>query len=160
MNGNKGFSLVELMVVIAIVGALTAFSVPNFIEWTKSARYKEAANLAMTALRKGKGQAINLNQGVTVRFILDSSAANEDNYVQIATGSPPDYVNAPKMFFKQGIEIKRGTLCDGNDDKVSIAFNPTGSSQTGYICIFDGPIKKYKIGIATANPGRIHIEKF
>lgn len=160
MNGNRGFSLVELTVVIGIVGVLTAFSVPNFIEWTRNARCKEAANLALTALRQGKGRAINRNQQVTVRFTLDSSTANEDNHVQIATGNPPDYVNAPKMYFEKGIEIKRGKLCGGNDDKVSIAFNPIGSSQTGYICIFDGPTKKYKIGIGTANTGRIRIEKF
>lgn len=152
MNGNKGFSIVELMVVIAIIGVLAAFSVPSFIEWTRNASYKEAANLVLTALRQGKSQAINLNQSVTVRFTLDNSAANSANKVKIGT--------APDMFFKKGIEIKRGAVCDVASGTLDIAFNPTGSVEdVGFICIFDGSTQKYKIGIATPNTGRILLEK-
>lgn len=153
MNGNKGFTLIELLIVISIIGILAAFSAPSFIAWTKNAQYKEAANLALTALRQGKGQAINLNQSVTVLFTLDNSTANTANKVKIGAGSD--------IIFKKGIEIKRGasSSCDIADGTLSIAFYPTGSSDAGFICIFDGTTQRYSIGIATPNTGRILLEK-
>lgn len=150
MNGNKGFSLVELLVVIGIIGVLAGISIPGLISWSRNASYKEAANLALTALRQAKGQAINLNQPVTVLFTLDNSAANTANKVQIGTGS--------EMLFKKGIEIRQGLTCNITDGTLQITFSPTGSSGAGFICIFDGAVQKYRVG-ATANTGRVFMEK-
>jgi type IV fimbrial biogenesis protein FimT len=151
MDGNRGFSLVELMVVVAIVGVLVAISVPNFVDWIRNARYKAAANLALMTLRQAKGQAINLNQRVKVEFDLETSAV-----VINVVGGP--VILTSKI--PEGIGVKGGTKCTTTSGKVSFTFNPTGSSSAGYVCICDGPIKKYKIGIATANTGRIRIDKF
>jgi prepilin-type N-terminal cleavage/methylation domain-containing protein len=152
MNGNKGFTLVELIIVIGIVGILAAFSVPSFIDWSRNASYKEAANLSLTALRQAKGQAINLNQSVTVLFTLDDSAANTANKIKIGTGS--------EVLFKKGLEIKQGEACDVANGTLSINFNPTGTSDAGYICIFDGTLQKYRVGIATPNTGRILLQRW
>ena len=152
MSGNKGFTLIELIVVLGIVGILAGISIPGLISWSRNASYKEAANLALTALRQAKGQAINLNQSVTVRFTLDNSAANTANKIKVGAGS--------EVLFKKGIEIKQGALCDVAGSTLSIAFNPTGSSDAGFICIFDGTVQKYRVGIATTNTGRILVEKW
>jgi len=151
MGGNRGFSLVELMVVVAIVGVLVAISVPNFVDWTKNARYKAAANLTLMTLRQAKGQAINLNQRVKVEFNLETRTV-----IINVVGGP--VVSSAKI--PEGVEMKGGTGCTTTSGKVAFTFNPMGSSSTGYVCIFDGPIKKYKIGIGTANTGRIRIDKF
>jgi type IV pilus assembly protein PilA len=43
---KKGFSLVEVMIVVAIIGILSAIAVPNFQRYQRKARQKEAlANL-------------------------------------------------------------------------------------------------------------------
>lgn len=151
MKGNNGFSLVELVVVLAISGVLVAISIPNFIEWTKNARCKEAANFASMAMRQARGQAINLNQRVKVEFDLETSAV-----IINVVGGP--VISTAKI--ADGIIVKGGTGCATTSGKVAFTFNPMGSSSTGYVCIFDGPIKKYKIGIGTANTGRIRTDKF
>ncbi len=43
VNRQKGFTLVELMIVIALIGILTALAVPNFITYRKKG-YNTAAN--------------------------------------------------------------------------------------------------------------------
>jgi type IV pilus assembly protein PilA len=42
---NKGFSLVELMVVVAIIGILSAIAIPNFQRFQRKSRQSEAKSL-------------------------------------------------------------------------------------------------------------------
>ena len=44
-KNNKGFTLVELMIVIAIVGILAAIAIPNFLSYQKKAKTSEAKSI-------------------------------------------------------------------------------------------------------------------
>jgi prepilin-type N-terminal cleavage/methylation domain-containing protein len=37
-NGNKGFSLIEIMIVVAIIGLLAAIAIPNYMKSRETAR--------------------------------------------------------------------------------------------------------------------------
>jgi Tfp pilus assembly protein FimT len=66
--GHAGFSLVELLVLLAVVGALFSLSLPAFMSYYKSAHVRAAAAGIAAYLNQGRQLAIQQNQSVCVHI--------------------------------------------------------------------------------------------
>jgi prepilin-type N-terminal cleavage/methylation domain-containing protein len=68
MRKHAGFTLIELMVVIGIVGLLAAITVPNLISWLPKYRVGSAARNVISAVEFARLRAIRENSPVDVNF--------------------------------------------------------------------------------------------
>ncbi|MDM0054915.1 GspH/FimT family pseudopilin [Variovorax fucosicus] len=71
----KGFTLIELMVVIAMLAILLALAAPSFQEMRKNSQVTTLGNEFVMGAAFARGEAISRNQCVTMCMAADISAA-------------------------------------------------------------------------------------
>jgi len=91
MRSNLGFTLMELIVVIAILAVASSLGVPSFIGWRNDAKLRDAVSLLHGDLEFAKLEAVKENDFVAVVFngnnytvFVDDGAGGGDsgNYVR------------------------------------------------------------------------------
>lgn len=70
MRNNHGFTLMEILVTLVILGIMTAIAVPSTGAWRQRAQHKQAAREVVSVLRRARSVAVQQNQNITVIFDL------------------------------------------------------------------------------------------
>ncbi|MGC9323399.1 MAG: pilin [Desulfomonilia bacterium] len=110
-SDKKGFTLIELMIVVAIIGVLAAVAIPAYSGYVKRARMSEVTN-AMGALGSA---AVEIYQASGNMPDLVTTIAQIDNSFGITI--PPTYVSTVQF--------------DGQD----VDADPAGDLETGVITV-------------------------
>ena len=71
---EAGFTLLEVMVVTAILSLLVAVAVPNYLDWNRKYKLKDAVGLIHSNLNMARLNAINQNATATITVTQASSS--------------------------------------------------------------------------------------
>lgn len=77
LQRHKGFTLIEVMIVIAILGVLVSLAMPGFQGWLRSAKLRSFAESFQTGIQIARAEAINRN--AYVEMVLTNSAVGSDS---------------------------------------------------------------------------------
>lgn len=88
---EKGFTLLELMIVIMLIGVIAAIALPGFQGWMIKNRLNGAARQVMTELMETRSKAVSRNNRFRVFFINDHQYTildDRNNNNTVDTGEP------------------------------------------------------------------------
>jgi type IV fimbrial biogenesis protein FimT len=92
LRNNSGLTMAEVMVVIGIIGIISAIAIPNFVGWLPKQRLNSATNDVLGVIQSARLRALKDHASVAIVFnaaadsylvFLDNGAgANANNGVQ------------------------------------------------------------------------------
>ena len=149
-----GFTLLELMIIVAILGILTALAAPSFTSLLERRKIIAAAEAIQSDLRWARGEAIKRNTDVTVSFTpgaggvwkyvitpatktVDSATIPEFGNIALAENFGSDDTQFDRT---RGISENGTVTLTSSAGEVRIILSPLGRAR---ICSVGGTIGGY-----------------
>jgi Tfp pilus assembly protein FimT len=151
-----GFSIVDLMITMAIIGAISAAAVPGLKRWSRNYNMQSAAMdlyahmqiAKLGAVKENKAWTINFNPGGLVGYQVRNSAGKTVKTVDFST------------WYNGEIQYGDPTATMTYPDTSFIRFNPNGLSDIGHAYISNkSKSGYYRVGMLYAT-GAIKTEKW
>jgi type IV fimbrial biogenesis protein FimT len=161
---QAGFTMVELMIVIAVIAILTAIAVPNIINWLPNYRVKAAARDLFSNMQKARMQAVKENKNIVTRFDASINPGfyyfdtNNDNAY-----TPSEY-KIDLSTYGSGVDYGTGSATsnwngDNCTQAASITFNSRGTSNSRTVYI-QNKNKDICYAITPRSSGSIKLRKY
>jgi len=147
MRDVRGFTMIELMVLIAIIGIVSAFGLPSFVTYWQSATLRAGSEELMTVLNDARQLAISSNTTVCV-----TTATTTIQYHVGACGNAA-YVG-PGTDSSGNIRLASAVQITNNPQ---VAFTYLGGASTSGVFTVRNPVNSTTQTVTVTASGRIRM---
>ena len=129
-KGNRGTTIMDLMIVVSVIGILTAVGAPNLSNWLERSRQKEASYELASVIRLARAQALELGNKIGVKLSIggetdiDGDGEDEDYILFVDSDSGNDYTAGERILYRN--EWGRGASIDASSGGNIIVYKPSG----------------------------------
>ena len=147
---QKGFTLIELMIVIAIIGILAAVAVPQYSQYTKRAKFSEV-KLAVSPIKSavelcfqrnagdedcGITNPTGIQSGVSTAMLTRAASADLVGSVTLEGGATPKITAIPAV--KEGFTASDTYIITATTATIAGESSITDWVESGVACTTQG----------------------
>ncbi len=143
---DSGFTLVELLVVISLMGVMMAIAVGGWNSWAKASAQSGAAREIQSAMRQAQQQAVT--EGRATCFTFDDTADTYSIYRGRCSESTKVLARGP-VAIAAGVHISAPSFTSAASTQVpSVTFAARGTGSPGSVELTrDGSSKTYTLSV-------------
>lgn len=154
-KNQKGFSLIEMIIVVVIIGLMATLAVSQFDKFFRQQKLKSAGRELLSDLRLARSYAvarrgqygIYFNQNAR-QYILFKDIVNPSNYTYDVGDSAIKTISLPAIF----------SLSNCTFPNTAVVYLSTGSaSSSGTVDLYISELAKYMRADVLASTGRVKL---